>query len=77
MVVFTADTCQLFRDVSSISGETLADCYERTMPRLGQVTRAGYQVRIQWECEFDDAGIVKKPDLLTHPIVVQRPLKTV
>ena len=60
-----------------MSGETLADRYERTMKRLEQITRAGYEVRIQWECEFDDAGIVKqKPELLTRPIVEQSPMKT-
>jgi len=37
---------------------------------LEQVTRAGYQVKVQWECKFGDAGIVdQKPELLTHPIV--------
>ena len=70
-------TCQPFRDVSTMSGETQADRYERTMTRLEQITRAGYEVRIQWECEFDDSGIVRqKPELLTHPIVDQTPLKT-
>ena len=70
-------TCQPFRDVSTMSGETLADRYEGTMTRLEQITRGGYEVRIQWECEFDDAGIVKqKPELLTHPVVEQTPLKT-
>jgi G:T-mismatch repair DNA endonuclease (very short patch repair protein) len=34
--------CQPFRDVSTMSGETLADRYERTMTRLEQITRAGY-----------------------------------
>ena len=60
-----------------MSGETLADRYERTMTRFQQITRAGYEVRIEWECEFDDSGIVKqKPELLTHPVVEQTPLKT-
>jgi len=27
------------------------------MSRLEQITRAGYQVKVQWECEDDDAGI--------------------
>ena len=47
------------------------------MTRLEQRTRAGYEVRIQWECEFDDSDIVKqKPELLTHPVGEQTPLKT-
>ena len=27
------------------------------MARLEQITSAGYKVKVQWECEFDDAGI--------------------
>ena len=47
------------------------------MTGLEQITRAGFQVRIQWECEFDEVGTMKqKPELLTHPIVEQSPLKT-
>jgi len=47
------------------------------MSRLEQITRAGYLFKFQWECEFDDAGIVKqKPELLTHPIVEKIPLYT-
>ena len=41
------------------------------MSRLEQITRAGYQVKVQWECEFEE-----KPDLLTHPVVRQTPLRT-
>jgi G:T-mismatch repair DNA endonuclease (very short patch repair protein) len=40
-------------------GDTLAERYERTMSRLEQIKEAGYQVKIQRECEFDEAGIVK------------------
>ena len=50
-----------------MSGETLADRYERTITRLEPITRVGYEVRIQWECEFDEACI--SPELRTHPIV--------
>jgi len=41
------------------------------MTRLEQITRAGYQVRVQWEYEFEEI-----PDLLTHPIVRQTSLRT-
>ena len=69
-------TCQTFRDVCTISGETLSDRYESKKARLQQITQAGYQVRVQWECEFDASGIVEqKPELLTQPIVEQCPLK--
>jgi len=47
-------TCQPFRDVATLSGDTLVERYERTMSRLEQITRAGYQVKVQWECEFEE-----------------------
>jgi hypothetical protein len=47
------------------------------MARIEQIARAGYTVKIQWECKFDEAKIVKdKPEVLTHPIVRHSPLKT-
>ena len=70
-------TCQPFRDVKTISEETLAERYEQTLSRIEQIKRAGYQVKIQWECKFDEAGIVEqKPELLVHPIVKHAPLIT-
>jgi len=63
--------CQPFRDVATLSVDTLEERYERTMSRLEQIIRAGYQVRVQWECEFEEI-----PDLLTHPLVRQTPLCT-
>jgi len=64
-------TCQPFRDVATPSGDTLAERYERTMARLEQITRAGYQVKVQWEYEFEE-----RTELLAHPIVRQSPLCT-
>jgi len=60
-----------------MSGDILAERYERTMTRLEQITRVGgYEVNVQWECEFDDAGIVnQEPELLAHPIVLWSPLR--
>ena len=49
----------------------MAERYERTMLRLKQITQAGSQVKVQWECEFEE-----KPELLTHPLVRQSPLCT-
>ena len=47
------------------------------MTRLEQITQAGYEVKIVWECDFDREGIVdEKPELLTHPIVQQTALNT-
>ena len=58
-------------------GDTLAERYERTMSQLEPITGAGYQVKFQLECEFDDAEIDnQKTELLTHPIVEQSPLHT-
>jgi len=59
-------TSQPFRDVATLSGDTMAERYERTMSRLEQITRVGYQDKVQWECEFEE-----KPELLSHPLVRQ------
>jgi len=74
---FHGHTLQPFRDVIAMSGDTLAVRYERTMSRLEQITRAGNLLKFQWECEFDDAGIVKdRNDILAHRIVLQIPFRT-
>ena len=57
------------------NGDTLADRYEQTMLRLEQITRAGYHVKVQWECEFDDACIATL-ELLDHPTVCKSLLST-
>ena len=60
-----------------MGGETLAERYEKTMARIKQITWAGYLVKIQWECQFDEAQIAEqKPELLVHPIVRHVPLIT-
>jgi hypothetical protein len=47
------------------------------MSRLEQLTGAGHQVKVQWDCEFQNEGIAKrKSELLTRPIVQQSPLRT-
>ena len=46
--------CLPFRDVTTAVGDTLAARYERTMARLEQITQAGYQVEVQWDCDFDE-----------------------
>jgi G:T-mismatch repair DNA endonuclease (very short patch repair protein) len=46
--------CMQFRDLSiACGGGTLAERYENTMTRLERITQAGYQVKVQWECEFE------------------------
>ena len=46
-------TCLPYRDVTKWAGDTLAHNYERTMAGLEEITHAGYQVEVQWECAFD------------------------
>jgi hypothetical protein len=69
-------TCQPFRDIPTVAGDTLADRYERTMGRLAQITQAGYQVVFQWECDFDEGILTAHPELKTHPIIQHEPLNT-
>jgi len=64
--------CQPFRDVKTLaSGETLTERYEQTLVRIEHLKSAGYNVRVQWECEFEGAD-----DLRTHPIVRHEPMNT-
>ena len=47
----------LLEDITIASAcrmHTIAERYERTMMRIEHITRAGYQVEEQWECEFDE-----------------------
>jgi G:T-mismatch repair DNA endonuclease (very short patch repair protein) len=74
---YIGHTCQYFRDIPTPSDETLTERYERTVSRIEQITSSGYDVKIMWECEFDEVGIVQqKSELLTLPIVQSTPLKT-
>ena len=66
-------TCQQFRDVTTVVGDTLAERYERTMARIEQIARAGYLLEVQWECEFDEKI---QSELQNHPLVQHAPLKT-
>jgi len=67
--------CQPFRDNITTNGDTLAARYEETMARFEQITRAGYQVEVQWGCEFDDACI-EEPEMPAHTKVFQSQLST-
>jgi len=55
-------------------GDTLAERCERKMVRIEQITRAGYQVEVHWECEFDEEILSRIPILKTHPVVGHSPL---
>ena len=43
---FHGHICQPFRDVTTMVGDTLAERYERTMARIEQIARTGYQVEV-------------------------------
>jgi len=44
----------LFRDLLIVyRGDTLAKRYEDTMLTLDRIAQAGYQVKVQWESEFE------------------------
>jgi len=64
---------QPFRDVKTLAnGKTLAERYEQTLARIELLTRAGYTVKVQWECEFEGVA----DDLRAHHIVRHAPLNT-
>jgi len=62
---FHGHTCQPFCDVITLIGDTLPERYEREMSPLEKLTRAGYLVKVQGECEFDNA---EKPTLQRSPL---------
>ena len=65
-----------FRDVTTGAGDTLAQWYETTMARLEQITQAGYQVEVQWECDFDKGILADHPEMKLHPVVQHSSLIT-
>ena len=70
-------TCLPHRDVATQSaGDTLAERYEQTMSRIQQITGAGYEVEVQWECEFDKHILPQHPELQVHPVLEQGPMNT-
>ena len=68
--------CLPYRDVTTWARDTLAQRYERTMARLEQITRAGYQLELQWECDFDKGISADHPELKLFPVVQHSPLNT-
>jgi G:T-mismatch repair DNA endonuclease (very short patch repair protein) len=43
-------------------GETLAERYENTMARLERIARAGYNIEVKWECEFEPPEDIRAED---------------
>ena len=66
--LYHGDTCQQFREVTSLGGDTQAERYEKIMARLQQLTGLGYTVEVVWECQFDRDNLPHHPEL-KHPIV--------
>jgi G:T-mismatch repair DNA endonuclease (very short patch repair protein) len=56
--------------------DTLSDRNDQTMSRLAQITQAGYEVEVQWKCDFDRDILPNHPELKSHPIVQYSRLKT-
>jgi hypothetical protein len=46
------------------------------MARLAKITEAGYQVEVQWECDFNKGILAAHPELKAHPIELHEPLNT-
>ena len=44
--------CRLETHIACVV-DTLAERYEQIMSFVERITRAGYQVKVQWECEFE------------------------
>ena len=44
---YHGSTCQPFRVVKTIGGETLAERYKHSLSRIEQIKWAGYQVKIE------------------------------
>jgi G:T-mismatch repair DNA endonuclease (very short patch repair protein) len=67
-----------YRDTATLgrNNYTLAQRYEQTMTRLEQITNAGYEVEIMWECEFDRDILSKHPELRNNLLVQHTPLNT-
>ena len=69
---FHGHTCEPFRDVITMNGDTLAEREERTIARIEEFARALYKV----ECEFDDEILSRHPELKPRPVVRHSPLNT-
>ena len=55
-------TYQHYSDVCTMRGDALAERYKRTIVRIEQITRAGYHLEVQWECEFDEEILSHHPE---------------
>ena len=73
---YHGDTCQPFRDITTLRGNILAERYEKKMARLQQLTSVVYTVEVVWVCQFDRDILPHHPELLQHPVVQSCPLIT-
>jgi len=73
---YDGHTCQTYRNLCRMRGDTLAVRYERTMGRIEEITRVFYHVERRWECAFDEEILSCHPEMKTHPVVVNIRLNT-
>lgn len=69
-------TCLPFHDVCTMFGKTMAERFEQTTDRFEQITQAGYQVVVQWECEFVDEILARQAEMKKHSVFDHDPLNT-
>jgi G:T-mismatch repair DNA endonuclease (very short patch repair protein) len=65
---FHGHTFLQYRDNPTMGGDTLTQRYELKMARLEQITNAGYQVDVQWECKYDKDILPMHPEMKNHPL---------
>jgi hypothetical protein len=59
-IVITASSLEIC--LQHAGGDTIAERYENIVSPLERITQAGYQFKVQWECEFetpDDMEVVE------------------
>ena len=44
---------------TACGGDTLTERYDKTLSHMGRITQGEYQVKAQWECEFELAKDMK------------------
>jgi G:T-mismatch repair DNA endonuclease (very short patch repair protein) len=58
-----------FETPTECGGDSHAERCENTMSRFDRIRQAGYQVKVQWECEFefpDDMEVVESLPMKTR-----------
>jgi G:T-mismatch repair DNA endonuclease (very short patch repair protein) len=69
-------TCMPYRGTATLGRDDDTRPAIRTMTRLEQITKVGYEVELMWACEFDRDILPKHPELRNNPLVKHPPLNT-